>query len=257
MQLTQRYLVKNRTTIVLDDIGLVTEYRPVYKRNINLYKGIDNNLEFRVLNADQKPIDLSNYTSYINIFDEYQNLIIEKSGTNVAGITGVFSVTIFENELLNVRQQYLSYNIYLVDSQSNKSLTYTDTHFGNNGTMFLSSDAFPGPLSTANIDSFTQNNIDSEIYYSSSVEAQPGINGNEALHTAVFYTDNYSGDIVVQATLDNQITDGSSWADIQTLTFTGLETEPTPVNFNGVFSYLRFKATSNPTDKISKILVRN
>jgi len=38
---------------------------------------------------------------------------------------------------------------------------------------------------------------------------------------------------------------------------TPTETEPTPVNFNGVFSHLRFYTETNPTDKISKILVRN
>ena len=71
------------------------------------------------------------------------------------------------------------------------------------------------------------------------------------------YTSSYSGDIVVQATLDNQVTESTQWADVATLTFVGTETEPKPVNFNGVFSHLRFKADANPADKITKVLVRN
>ena len=40
------------------------------------------------------------------------------------------------------------------------------------------------------------------------------INGNEALHTAAVYTSSYIGDVVVQATLDNQVTGSTQWADI-------------------------------------------
>ena len=92
---------------------------------------------------------------------------------------------------------------------------------------------------------------------SEAVNAEPAVNGNEALHTAAFYTSSFVGDIVVQATLDNQVTDSSNWADIRTVTLDGTEAAPTAVNFYGVFSYIRFKTTSNPADKITKILVRN
>ena len=62
---------------------------------------------------------------------------------------------------------------------------------------------------------------------------------------------------MVLATLENTISAGTNWADLTTSTFTGSETAPVPVNFNGVFSYIRFKASANPTTAISKILVRN
>jgi hypothetical protein len=45
-------------------------------------------------------------------------------------------------------------------------------------------------------------------------------------------------------------------ADVTTLTFDGNETAPTPVNFNGVFSFLRFKTNASPIS-ITKILIRN
>ena len=35
MQLTPRYLVNNRTTIVTNEAGFITEYRPVYQRQLN------------------------------------------------------------------------------------------------------------------------------------------------------------------------------------------------------------------------------
>ena len=255
MQLLPRYLVINRINIVADVAGFITEYRPVYNKQIQLYKGVDNTLEFRVLNADQKPVDISAYTPTLYAFGEDKNLLIETTGTNSA-TKGVFTITISENDLLNIQQQYLGYNI-LLHSDSGKTLTYAHSNFDNDATMYVNARTMPGPLASYNVTTFSKLSASSSVWISETITAQPAINGNEALHTAAVYTDSYVGDVVVQATLDNQVTDNTTWADVSTLTFTGAETAPTPVNFNGVFSHLRFKTDANPADKITKILVRN
>jgi hypothetical protein len=271
MQLIPRYLVNNKSIIIANEAGFVTEYRPVYQRHIQVYKGIDNILQFKLLNADQKPIDLTvkGYTPKFQAFDENKNLIIEHDGVVVTGddsssTRGLFKVTVSDNDLLNIKQQYLSYNIHLVDSNNASVLTYTDEHFGNNGTIFVSSAAFPGPKDTWSISTFLEDNglagdLNDNVWRSETVSAEPGINGNEALHTAVVYTDNYVGDIIIQGTLDNQVLadNTNDWADIKTLSFTGSETEPTSANFYGVFNHLRFVATADPDSKITKILLRN
>jgi hypothetical protein len=261
MQLTPRYLVNNRTTIITNDAGFITEYRPVYQRQLNVYRGIDNVLDFKVLNADQKAIDLSSYTPKFQAFDENRNLIIEHTGEQVYAadgstpLKGIFKVTVTDNDLLNIKQQYLSYNIHLIDNTTDVAvLTYANASFGMNGTIYVSSAAFPGPAATTSIITFIKNN---GVWESETTNAQPGINGNDALHTAVVYTDGYIGDVVVQATLENDVTGTTVWANVTTVTFNGAETEPTPVNFNGVFSHLRFVATADPASTITKILVRN
>ena len=62
MQLIPRYLFNNTITIIATEVGLQTEYRPVYARQIKIYKGIDNKIQFRLVNADQKPIATTSYT---------------------------------------------------------------------------------------------------------------------------------------------------------------------------------------------------
>jgi hypothetical protein len=261
MQLISRYLVTNRIDLVVDVAGFVTEYRPVYKRTIKVYKGIDNVLQFRLLNADQKPINTTLYTPKFVAFDENKNLIIEHDGTILddgsTSTRGLFTITITENDLLNIKQQYVSYNVYLVDVNDEKILTYTDTHFGNDGIMEVSADAFPGAKSSSSVSTFSQSNINNDEWISSAIDAQPGLNGNEALHTAAFYTSSFEGNITVQATLENQITGLTNWANITTVSFTGTETTPVPVSFNGVFNFIRFVADADPANKITKILVRN
>lgn len=261
MQLVPRYLVNNTTIVVANMAGFITEYRPVYSKQLQLYKGIDNVLEFRLLNADQKSVDITSYTPKFVAFDETGQMILEKDctilddGSTVA--RGKFSVTVTENELLNVKQQYLSYNVYMQETDGDKVLTYSHSNFDNDATIYVNARTFPGPRASYEVATFSQEGVGVDTWYSETVDAQPAINGNEALHTAAVYTSAYSGDIVVQATLDNQVTESTQWADVATLTLSGTETTPAPINFNGVFSHLRFKADANPADKITKILVRN
>jgi len=261
MQVLPRYLVKNVTTLVADVAGFVTEYRPVYSKQLQLYKGIDNVLEFRLLNADQKPVDITSYVPKLVAFDEVNQMVLEKDCTILddgSTVTrGKFKVSVTENELLNIKQQYLSYNIYLVETDGDKVLTYSQPNFGNDATIYVNARTFPGPQKTFEVTTFEQVAVNVNTWNSSTIDAQPGINGNEALHSAAVYTSAYIGTLIVQATLDNQVTESTNWADIATLTFAGTETDPVPVNFNGVFSHVRFQANANPGAKITKVLVRN
>ena len=235
----------------------------MHQRQIKIYKNIDNKLQFRILNADQKPLSISGYTVKFNAFDENKSLIISHDATAVSGddsaaTRGLCTITISENDLLNVDDQYLSYNVHLVDSNSDNTLTYSDSFFGNNGIIQVISGALPGPRDSYSFTQFQQEGINSTIFYSESKTAEPAINGNEALHSAAIYTSSaYIGDVVVQATLDSTVTESTLWGDVATVTFTGSQTTPIPINFNGVFNHLRFKTSASPTDKISKILVRN
>lgn len=255
MQLIPRYLLNNINIIIATDTGFQTEFFPVYTRQIKLYKGIENKIQFKLLNADQKPIDVSLYTPMFVAFDSNNKKIIEQNGI-VDTIKGLFTVTISENVLLNIDKQFLRYNIYLVDSNNEKIITYTDNGFNNNSSIYVDDYAFPGPVESHEITRFIANE---ENWITESISAEPGINGNEALHTLAIYSNNYQGTVVIQVTLDNNVisNNNNNWANIATIAFTGNENTPIPYNFYGVFNYLRLKFDQNPTDKISKILVRN
>ena len=258
MQLLPRYLVKNRIDVVANLAGFTTEYRPVYKRQALVYKGIDNVLEFRLLNPDQKPINTQGYLPKFRAYDLNNNLVIEHDcivlDDGSTATKGLFTVTVTENDLLNLTDEFLKYSIYLIDEDTGERiLTYTDTHFGADSTLRISEDAFPSPKESKTLTSFFDAGL---TYVSASVDAEPSVNNNEALHTAAIYTNGYVGTVSIEATLETQITGTTDWATIETLTFAGTETEPTPVNFNGVFGYIRFRTSADPAT-ITKILVRN
>lgn len=262
MQHVQRYLLKNRVTAVISETGFATEYRIVYNRQIHLYRGIKNTIEFRILNADQKPVNIALYTPRFQAFDENKNLVLDKLGMSLddgsSATRGLFKVELESSDLLDLRDQFLSYTVFLIDADMEPVLVYSDTHFGNSGIAKLSSEAFPGVKPPKTVENFFQDSVDSTEWFSDSIDAEPAINSNSALHTAAIYTNNFIGDVIVESTLDSAYDSiVPNWSTVATVSFTGNEQEPVAVNYYGQINYTRFRTSSDPTDKIIKILVKN
>lgn len=258
MQLISRYLVKNNIKVISNDTGFITEYRPVYNRQLQLYRGIENKIDFRILNADQKPVDISNYTVHLKMFDENKTLIVDVPGTILddgsTATRGMIAITISASDLLSIKDQYVTYTLLIQDETNGTRLTYSDTNFGAAGIAKVSSDAMPGVMPTKAISSFFAGNDD---WVSNAFDAEPAKNGNTALHTAVLYLDGYIGKIIVECSLNNSLDGNESWSNVAEIDCDGTETDPVPLNYFGIFNYTRFKTSANPTDTITKILVRN
>jgi len=263
MQLIPRYLYINQILLTANDSGFVVEYRPVYTRTIKVYKGIDNTIQFRLVNADQKPVRISG-TPVIVIFDEEKTKILEKNCTvlddaSSTATKGLFEFTFTENDLLNIKQQYLNYNVYFEQADGTRNLTYSNRNFDSSGTIYLDGNAYPGPKASVSIKNFQT--VGNEWHAGSDdtdrIEAYPGLNGNEGLHTVAIYTNNYVGSVKIEATLDNQLDTPNNWSTVDTVVFSGTETEPVARNLTGVYRYIRFVATADPANSITQILVRN
>ena len=265
MQLIYRYLVNNKVLLTVDLAGEITEYKSVYQRNIKIYRGIDNLITFQLNNADQKPISIdTEYTPSFYLYDETGTLVVTKQGTiievqdsSVYTNKGQFSVTLTENDLLDLKSQYLSYTVWLTKTADNsRMLTYANTYFENKGVIFLDHTAFPGPLNSYSVTQFSETGIGTDIYVSESISGQPSINGNSALHTAAVYNNAATATLTVQGTLDNTVTNSTNWADITTVSLASTDSIQY-ANFNGVFNHIRFKFDPTNSGTISKILVRN
>jgi hypothetical protein len=269
MQLIPRYLYKNQVDVVSNDIGFVVEYRPVYERQLKVYKGVDNKIQFRMLNADQKPININGYVIQFEAFDdekdqvlEYQAIIQDDGSTK--NTKGMFYVNITENDLLNLPSQYLSYVVYVKETCDQRVVSYTGRGFDACGHIYIDDCTHPTIRSSNTVKNWLEINDTWVAGYDdiNKITAQPKINKNEAIHTVAFYTDAYNdngyvGSVQIQGTLDNQITGQNEWYTIDTVDFDGTEIRPVLNNFKGVYSYLRFVADTDPADKLLKILVRN
>lgn len=137
MQIVSRYLVTNKTVLVIDDIGtgIVTEYRKLYEKNLKAWRGIDNTFAFEIKNGDQKLVNITGYVPVFKAFDEYKQEMINIQGTPT-GTKGRFDVTVTAESLDMIEGQYLSYVVILMPEDSTTTvLTYADTQYDAEGTI--------------------------------------------------------------------------------------------------------------------------
>jgi hypothetical protein len=262
MQLIPRYLVTNRSTVVANDAGFVTEYRPVYTHQVKITKGIDNVVQFRFLNADQKPVDVSAETVKFVAYDEGNIKVLDLTATALA-TKGLVTVTITKTDLANLPQQFLKYALY-IDDGSTQALSYSDSYFGNNGTMFLDAGVFPEPRGDIELpftavssivipDPDTTDNIN--YWASDPVVAAPSGEVFAFENAIIVSPAILSTDLTIQYTTDRQLSSGTKWIDITPTTVSSDSTE-THFEFDGTYNYIRVYTTLDP-QTISSIVLRN
>lgn len=262
MQLIPRYLCKNRIRVIVNQLGHITEYTPVHTRQLELQRGIDNVIQFMMINADQKPVDVFENVRFVAL-DSNNNVCLDLPGEPVSWDdstirTGLFSVVISASDLRDIEPQYLSYWLKLVDFDGTQTLTYTDPAFGCISTARVRDDIEPRtrPVAETTFGALAYQN---DNWYTDPVNLDTGINGNRRLHTTAIYTNGYEGEIQPQVSLELNSSDpASEWSNIgEPIAFDGTETEPALLNIHGSFNYLRFVSSKDPENTITKILVRN
>ena len=144
MQKISSYLYPNRIELLADLAGFSVEYTNVYQRNLQIYNGIDNTIEFDIKNADQKRIDLTTLSDImLNVMDASGNSLPNAPYEIVpTAIKGIGEVTIPQEDLSDLKSQYLKYSVTAVKNNKDVIL-YANSKFGAVGTIELVGNALP------------------------------------------------------------------------------------------------------------------
>jgi len=209
MQKISSYLYPNRIELLADLAGFTVEYTNVYQRNVKIYNGIDNTIEFDIKNADQKRIDLSTISNIeLNVMDASGAALYNSPYPVIPDpiMKGIASVTIPEEDLVNLSNQFLTYSVTAVKNGKDVML-YGDTRFGGAGKIELIGNAMPTFRDETIYKTFTgeidgQGNV---VYHSSAIpatfyESEP----TTELSFNVKLT-NFTGTIWLQATTHDTI----------------------------------------------------
>jgi len=144
MQKISTYLYPNRIELLVNLAGFPVEYTNVYQRTVKIYNGIDNTIEFDIKNADQKRIDLADLTTIeLNVMDVGGTALPNSPYTVTPTlIKGIATVTIPQEDLVDLTDQYLKYSVSAVKNSKDVML-YADSRFGAVGTIELVGSAMP------------------------------------------------------------------------------------------------------------------
>jgi hypothetical protein len=103
-------------------------------------------LKVKVLNSDQKPVNVSAYTMTFNIVDDYvftnANTVLSSNITVVNANAGIGSVTITQLDMVQLDRDRYIYNVKINDGVSNVA-AYVDDNYGAAGQIIVSSAAYP------------------------------------------------------------------------------------------------------------------
>ena len=217
MQKIQSYLYPNRHLLLADLAGFTVENTVVYAKNIKLYQGVDNVIEFDIQNADQKRIDLNSTTDYtppvsvlqLNIMDESGKAVFEAPYdiTPRSDLKGIATAVIPAADLSPIVHQFLKYSVTATDTNDNNIPLYTDSRFSAVGTIEVVRSTVPTTRNAVVYDRFVgEINYIGNVTNHSSVfpakfyEAVP----TQTITVTVNFT-NFIGDIWVEGTKDSTI----------------------------------------------------
>ena len=155
MQQITSYLYDNVVLVQFDlDPEIKQRNRVVYTKPLQIYKGIDNVLKVKVLNSDQKPVNVAAYTMTFNIVDDYvftnANTVLSSNITVVNATIGLGTVTISQLDMVQLDRERYTFNVKINDGSANVA-AYVDDNYGAAGQVIVSSVAYPVPP-PANLD---------------------------------------------------------------------------------------------------------
>lgn len=195
----------------------ITDNRPMHNQTVQIYKGVDNQVKFRVFNPDRKLVNihqLSVFASFINTENKERVLVKQCSVSEESN--GVFVLSVLEGDLLNVPTGY--YNLVITGQENfipgisnieGMEVVSTPFYTNTSGSVTLyaevKDDAEKAPIEThvaTQWRSIPIPNMTNSWNYAGPFPANRVKNYRSSLHTIAIYAENFSGKLEVLGTLD-------------------------------------------------------
>lgn len=223
-------------------------YQTVYAKNLKLHKGVDNRLQFRFLDQEQKPVNIADSEITCRLISSNGNtLLLEKALVMDSSLSfpvrGLAELVVTAGELDNVDTQYCYYTLQ-IPSDAYDVPVFVDSQAGGRGKIEIVDSILPNFEPSIELSMRPRNNIDfyySDVYFTKEV----------SYHTLQLSLTDFTGTVDIEGLDDTDVA-----YTLDTLTyssFTGSDT----VNVTTLLPKIRlkFNSTVDP-DTTDKVLVR-
>lgn len=290
MQRMDTYFYPNSVTVQCNPDPTVTQrWRTMYQRQVKIYKGVDNVIQFLFKNSNQKPVNVTGWTiTFRMLSDEEGTTAVTKDNALIGGITvvnavsGFITVSLNKYDLIDLSQPYYNYALTVTDPTTGiEEVVYTDENYESRGEILLRDGPYPAYRPSTEVDLPSNSNTS---ITSSAIAGDNRSMQQAAHHTAQFYflPTGFTGNVLVQATNDpiawvNSDAPNLAWGNVlilesgnaniitvgnvsSVLNYTN-QTTVDYCNFDGVYVAVRFvvaptNGNVNPSP-VSKILYRS
>ena len=247
MYSTSIYQYIQRQLVVINIGNSPRRYLNVYSKTLKLHKGVDNRLQFQLLNQEQKPVDITTYSIIMRIIsDDGYSILYQNNLNPTLALNGIAEIVIRSEELVKINTQKAWYSLENNDGTLSTPL-YMNGNTDARGTIDIVDSVLPKfkQAEIVTIPTYPPI-IPTGVTYTSSVYI-PTLG---PYTTVQLYYNNFSGSIMIQGSTAGT----TEWYDITT----DARTTDTTVQgyvLEGYHPYIRIKFVST-LGSVDKILVR-
>jgi hypothetical protein len=269
MQLISVYLYPNKLDVFTNSLADWTQerYRQVYQRNLKIYRGVDNRIDFQVKNAAQKPLDITNGVFVFTLVSrETQELLLTKVCDVRSFDNGRIYVDLTEAEVRDIEPGFYQFSLvqevhaasgdtYAVTSR--KPL-YFDSQYDAVGTMEVVGNIYGEPVPSQVIKEFSESVpeifTDPNYFTSSIINAHPNTSTGSSTHTFQLYFTDFSGRITLEGSLEESASP-LKWATVPNgaQDYVGATLEY--LNVIGKYNWFRFVVRPNDSESFGDFTV--
>ena len=242
---------------------------PMYNRDIKLFKGIENKIQFCVRDHDRKSYPLRDKKLFLNIINSELNFKMVKELWCLDAYKGFYEVTFTQSEMRDIKAATYTTVVYAKDLEGEEDLLYSGTDWTPEFHIQVVDNVIDvyKPSYSLNPSEFLHNFYVSkndgqryDYYVSSRIKSD-----ETSSHTAsITVKDNFLGTISMEGSMEsNPLDTESDWFVIDSYDWTDdKKSEGETIQFNKEVNclWVRFKYTiksANHQGEITEILYRN
>lgn len=271
MQINYFYLYRNQLDVFTSSTESWTQerYRKVYNRSTKVFRDTNNTIDFQVRNSNQQSINLSSSTLVFNLISRTtQNLILQKDCTAVDASIGRFQLQLTERELYDIESGFYDFTLIKeqrenIDSTNYRTISKEPLYINDNydvpSTLEVLNSVQGEIKPSIKIENFSRINPeavgdqDPQYFESSLISANPYTETASSFHTFQIFPNNYTGEIVIQGSLDNNASP-ENWIDLD-ITDIVQSSQSFYVNVQGKYNYFRIKHTPGNTGQNGSFVI--
>lgn len=256
------YLYNQRQTIVFLEIGSNPNrrYETVYAKDLIVNRGVDNLLEFSIVNQEQKPVNITGKTITCRILNyNGTEILLQKSLTSIYPLTGIAALRVTKSELDSIDSQLCYYSLEITDSPWDYPI-FVDSSGGARGVLRITNSVLPSFVESRSVtipSHVLVTGSNSPLSYFSSVyyNRESDFNTFQTFFTNFTGTIQFQGSTLLDFSLVYNIDSPVSYID-----YTGTDWK----NITGFHPFIRLLVSNTGTQlvpgtysgDITKILVR-
>lgn len=239
-------------------------YAIVNRTDFNLFRGVTNEVEFLLKNADRKPSNLLGRNLSIYIVDERTNTVVVQTGLAIINeARGHCRLSLSPSDLAGLENGPYRYSI--TETVGDKqTIIFTDQNRSFKGYLEVFEGPIPNPtpsiiISNGEFVSSTWGNPLQTYYVTGPFPGAAQVDNRTGHHTLALYCNDFSGKFWIEASLESGVPNNDSdWFPVENFEMTN-QGGVKSVQFTGSYMWVRlyYQPDVDNEGEITKAMLKN